>query len=249
MNSSEVPSSNGILQEEETASGSISTADDNANVNDGIDRSRGAIPKIKTSKPSDTSARKNVKLNNNLDDMQTLNGVSLRCVDIEKRNGCDKRTTENAYDSESRENMCNKSPESYFHTLCLDKKNIKEDSDNSSDDTELLSISDDGCIYTYKGDNVADLPESFFSLEIPALENQDVAQEQQRESSPEMDFLEMDFDPGPAGDVDSDSVSNSEVEQVKFAPVDSGSEKKDEVPVPAPCSKNQVRNMLHNINT
>lgn len=43
-------------------------------------------------------------------------------------------------------------------------------SDSSSDDNELLSISDDGCIYTYKGDQAADLPSSFFNLEIPPLE-------------------------------------------------------------------------------
>lgn len=44
----------------------------------------------------------------------------------------------------------------------------KADSDSlSSDDNDLLSISDDGCIYTYKGDQVADLPSSFFNLEIP----------------------------------------------------------------------------------
>lgn len=43
-------------------------------------------------------------------------------------------------------------------------------SDSSSDDNELLSISDDGCIYTYKGDQAADLPSSFFNLEIPPLD-------------------------------------------------------------------------------
>lgn len=49
------------------------------------------------------------------------------------------------------------------------EQDIKE-SDSSSDDNELLSLSDDGCIYTYKGDHVADLPSSFYNLEIPPLD-------------------------------------------------------------------------------
>lgn len=49
------------------------------------------------------------------------------------------------------------------------EQNLK-DSDSSSDDNELLSLSDDGCIYTYKGDHVADLPSSFYNLEVPPLD-------------------------------------------------------------------------------
>lgn len=47
---------------------------------------------------------------------------------------------------------------------CKDQLWPKTDSDSSSDDNELLSVSDDGCIYTYKADNVADLPSTFFNL-------------------------------------------------------------------------------------
>lgn len=234
MNSSDVPSTNGILQDEiqdeRAASSSISNSDSNANVNDGIDRSRGAIPKIKaTPKPNSSSQRKSVKYNNNLEEMHTLNGVNEGDL---KRNGFDKehRERQNAVGSCDREiceniaveerincisNREQSSEVEYdlpvnFHALYLKKpETIKNDSEDSSDDTELLSISDDGCIYTYKGDNAADLPESFFSLDIPVIENQNVADAQQRNSSPEMDFLEMDFDPGPSGDIDSDSDADN----------------------------------------
>lgn len=92
---------------------------------------------------------------------------------------------------------------------------------SSSEDNELLSISDDGCIYTYKGDHVADLPSSFFSLDIPPSRSPEVSpQNRQENTSPEMDFLEMDFDPGPSGDADSDSQSNADLEGTENLPQD-----------------------------
>ncbi|CAH0550964.1 unnamed protein product [Brassicogethes aeneus] len=81
----------------------------------------------------------------------------------------------------------------------------KNDSDSCSDDTELLSVSDDGCIYTYKADYLADLPRSFFNLEIPPNENIEqplVSVSREGNCSPEMDFLEMDFEPESTGDQD-----------------------------------------------
>lgn len=40
-------------------------------------------------------------------------------------------------------------------------------------------------------------------------------------ASPEMDFLEMDFDPGPSGDADSeDSQSNADLENTENLPQD-----------------------------
>lgn len=245
MNTSDVPPSNGILQQvdhqdERGASCSVPNSDSNANVNDGIDRSKGAIPKIRTvSKPTGSSQRKTIKFNNNVEEVHSVNGIINDCTRELKRNGFDKefKETQNSvavfasgYDDleifennviDDQINCSNRElshPFDYqssiaspdFRTLCLKKNETKDDSENSSDDTELLSISDDGCIYTYKGDNAADLPESFFSLDIPLLENQNVVEAQQRNSSPEMDFLEMDFDPGPAGDADSDSNSDHE---------------------------------------
>lgn len=50
---------------------------------------------------------------------------------------------------------------------CFPDEDLRDSDDSSSEDNELLSVSDDGCIYTYKGDQVADLPSSFFSLEFP----------------------------------------------------------------------------------
>lgn len=97
-----------------------------------------------------------------------------------------------------------------------------DDGDASSSDTgneaEDGLSGDECCIYTYKGDQMADLPRSFFKLdaaggeqalaaggreEVP--ENNDG--QNSRSSSPEMDFLEMDFDPGPSCEQDSEEDS------------------------------------------
>ncbi|KAK6624734.1 hypothetical protein RUM44_011594 [Polyplax serrata] len=88
---------------------------------------------------------------------------------------------------------------------------------------------DDFCIYTYKGDQFADLPNSLFPAEIVEHDgdehhrenhyeaNQRRGNQQQDEersnpgSSPEMDYLEMDFDPGPSLEQDSeDEIENFE---------------------------------------
>lgn len=83
---------------------------------------------------------------------------------------------------------------------------------------------DDGCIYTYKGENFEANPshliDMYFSCGLPNTERsaddrgmlahrlhsgrQDLP-EQNNLFSPDMDFLEMDFDPGPNGDGDIDS--------------------------------------------
>ncbi|XP_075215639.1 uncharacterized protein LOC142321443 [Lycorma delicatula] len=84
------------------------------------------------------------------------------------------------------------------------RKHLNEDSDNSrlynkkEEEEDSLSENeeeDEYCIYTYKGDQnqMADLPSSFFRLGVipPGRENNE-----DRSSSPDMDYLEMDFDPG-----------------------------------------------------
>ncbi|XP_037793561.1 uncharacterized protein LOC119588941 isoform X2 [Penaeus monodon] len=85
---------------------------------------------------------------------------------------------------------------------------------------------DDGCIYTYKGENfeanLSHLIDMCLSCGLPNTERSVDGQEllngvrrpdppeQNNLFSPEMDFLEMDFDPGPNGDgaVDSDCEDN-----------------------------------------
>lgn len=72
------------------------------------------------------------------------------------------------------------------------------DANSSSEDEEC-------CIYTYKGDSnqSADLHSSFFRLDsMPPRQNNHSGN-----SSPEMDYLEMDFDPGPSNGKDSSSSS------------------------------------------
>ncbi|XP_045777268.1 uncharacterized protein LOC123875470 isoform X1 [Maniola jurtina] len=115
-------------------------------------------------------------------------------------------------------------------SLKLNKPNLEADdssSDTGNDDYSLGS--EDGCIYTYRGgEHLADLPSSFFSLDmglpldrhLPLLPNYPVAQpagQNAREhgsriSSPDMDFLEMDFDPGPSCEVDTGDESTPDAD-------------------------------------
>ncbi|XP_044735640.1 uncharacterized protein LOC123297888 [Chrysoperla carnea] len=111
--------------------------------------------------------------------------------------------------SNSQENNCKVKNSS---SSCSSTSDI---SDTESEDTSL-SISDDGCVYTYKGGS-ADLPDSFFiddhqedfypRIEIPPL------RQRSRESSPEMDYLEMDFDPGPSCEADSESSVDIDLDE------------------------------------
>lgn len=110
-------------------------------------------------------------------------------------------------------------------SLKLNRPNIDDDSSSLSD----FSLgSEDGCIYTYRGgEHLADLPSSFFSLDMGlpadrlALPNYaapqgagNVRDGGSRASSPDMDFLEMDFDPGPSNEGDSgeESAPNDELD-------------------------------------
>ncbi|CAD6205024.1 GSCOCG00003105001-RA-CDS [Cotesia congregata] len=66
-------------------------------------------------------------------------------------------------------------------------------SENEGDD---FSDDEDYCIYTYKGNDEAEVDERHRN---GLAENQEAAGQQlSGRSSPEMDFLEMDFDPGPS---------------------------------------------------
>lgn len=91
-----------------------------------------------------------------------------------------------------------------------------DESSSGNEGDEALS-NDDCCIYTYKGDQFADLPSSFFKLDMMAngldqpgdneLPKEAPAEENEGShsgSSPDMDFLEMDFDPGPSIEQDSE---------------------------------------------
>ncbi|XP_028158132.1 uncharacterized protein LOC114351214 isoform X2 [Ostrinia furnacalis] len=134
------------------------------------------------------------------------------------------KPVDNAESSSSRENR--KRPS----TLKLNRPNFDDDdssSDTGNDDYSLGS--EDGCIYTYRGgEHLADLPSSFFSLDMglpldrhlppgplnyPAQQGAQNAREQNsRASSPDMDFLEMDFDPGPSCEVDSGDESSPDAD-------------------------------------
>lgn len=143
-------------------------------------------------------------------------------VNIASTSGTNK-PLDNAESSSFRENR--KRPS----TLKLNRPNLEADdssSDTGNDDYSLGS--EDGCIYTYRGgEHLADLPSSFFSLDMglpldrhlppapnyPAQQGAQNAREpNSRASSPDMDFLEMDFDPGPSCEVDSGDESSPDAD-------------------------------------
>lgn len=109
-------------------------------------------------------------------------------------------------------------------SLKLNPPDGDEDSSNDTGNDNFSFGSEDSCIYTYRGgEHLADLPSSFFSLDmglpqdrhLPMRPNYAIAQVSgnvreggSRVSSPDMDFLEMDFDPGPSCEVDSGEVSS-----------------------------------------
>lgn len=110
-------------------------------------------------------------------------------------------------------------------SLKLNRPNMDDDSSSLSD----FSLgSEDGCIYTYRGgEHLADLPSSFFSLDMglpadrlampnyAAPQGGNAREGGSRASSPDMDFLEMDFDPGPSNEGDSgeESAPNDELNE------------------------------------
>ncbi|CAK1551479.1 unnamed protein product [Leptosia nina] len=109
-------------------------------------------------------------------------------------------------------------------------------SDTGNDDYSLGS--EDGCIYTYRGgEHLADLPSSFFSLDmgLPLTPNSAAAapvppppqpahpRPGSRASSPDMDFLEMDFDPGPSCEADTGDESTPEAD-IEVVSVPDGNE-------------------------
>lgn len=128
-----------------------------------------------------------------------LNGAGI--------NNLNNRSYSNGYNNvQLQENIDNYKPRNGQCDKDLDKMRKNSlyhniyNSSSSEDD-------DEHCVYTYKGAEVgSDLPESFFNLGVNVQNNQDRAS---RCSSPEMDFLEMDFDPGPSNGQDSDSDNAS----------------------------------------
>lgn len=138
-------------------------------------------------------------------------------------------STSRASDSLPDNSGCNQSRKRPS-SLNINKLNIAADdssSDTGNDDYSLGS--EDGCIYTYRGgEHLADLPSSFFSLDmglpldkhLPMPPNyvgvqpagQNVREQGSRASSPDMDFLEMDFDPGPSCEVDTGDESTSDAD-------------------------------------
>ncbi|KAK3918450.1 Transcriptional regulator ATRX [Frankliniella fusca] len=119
-------------------------------------------------------------------------------------------------------------------------------SDSSSDTGNDDGLSgDECCIYTYKGDQNADLSNGLLGLSLPQANEHPVpphpVDDTQRNggSSPEMDFLEMDFDPDPLGEQDSVEEDNIQDEilnrpdHASSSPSPSAEEVSNELSAPA----------------
>lgn len=215
-----------VRPDEPSTSGILTTPDDNANLKDDTtttNNHKGAIPKVIKTKTKLSFTKKSTKLNNNIDeglknDTTKLNGMSngTSSFIVEKQynhynipsENCTRFNDDSIEEEESRcmtDDLLVNMKNVHVINEPLDFRENTSKYDDSSDDDDdedddLFSVSDDGCIYTYKGDQVADLPSTFFNLnnllplQIPPPEENNI----ERNSSPEMDFLEMDFDPGPS---------------------------------------------------
>lgn len=146
----------------------------------------GAIPKASTSR---TFHRHHPSI-----DTYLLNNVNDQCVDkCALKTKCD---------------------------LGVRKNGINDDDTSSQSGNEAEdNLSTDECIYTYKGDQLADLPSNFLGLEAAGGDNHQPPENGANDdnearlsgsSSPEMDYLEMDFDPGPSCEQDSADESEQE---------------------------------------
>ncbi|XP_044264549.1 uncharacterized protein LOC123011257 [Tribolium madens] len=255
----------GVNKDNLPSSSQVTNPDSNANLSLTTNESKGAIPKTKLSKITSK------KTNNNVDETSVLTADPLKINGFTKNTSPSSNYLNNTYVECLAANVQVNPKSTGFAQSSLNipvendflngpylpmnncsssygdlveagasyrEQNLKDDS--SSDDNELLSLSDDGCIYTYKGDQVADLPSSFYNLEIPPLDEVP-GNGREENSSPEMDFLEMDFDPGPSGDADSDSISNAEIDNAASLPLDSKTEK---VVEPKPCCSKDLNNEI-----
>lgn len=227
---------------DEAGPSDLANADTNANItNRRNNDSKGAIPKTKPAvKIKSSSSKKSIKFNNNIDELPNLtsavqedllqvNGVSLNSNDTSSRtkDSDDLLSLINGdkiNDHKSKTAIkCDTVVSSISIANCNGKNKeakFKYCQFSDEDDEDTLSISDDGCIYTYKGDQDADLPISFFSIDMPA----ESPNPRRQSSSPEMDFLEMDFDPGPSSELEFDNTPNNEIQTEKSQiplPIDS----------------------------
>ncbi|XP_045490556.1 uncharacterized protein LOC110991838 isoform X2 [Pieris rapae] len=168
--------------------------------------------------PSESEKTSSEKTSNEKLYIQETNEPSTSGLPIVSTSKCESTSC----NSEGKENK--KRPS----TLRL-KRPVPEGEDSSSDtgNDDYSLGSEDGCIYTYRGgEHLADLPSSFFSLDmgLPLTPNSAIApavpavpqavnnRPGSRASSPDMDFLEMDFDPGPSCEADTGDESTPEAD-------------------------------------
>lgn len=223
--------------EDEAGPSDRTSADTNANITHSRNNDcKGAIPKTKPAvKIKSSNSKKTIKFNNNIEELPSItssvhkdilqvNGVpfnmnftSARKKDSDSLLSLTKSDKVNDHKSNS-PIKCDTLASSISVGNCNGKNKdvkFKYCQFSDEDDEDALSISDDGCIYTYKGDQDADLPISFFSLDMPAESPNPINRIQS--ASPEMDFLEMDFDPGPCSELDYENTANNDIKVEKCA--------------------------------
>lgn len=240
------------------------TEDDAAKVNNNV-----VISKISDGSDDTSNSTNDVPIDSIQNGLNSncSNGLeSAHAVDSVLRNNVNCHAGVDKYPSttrgcSSKENGMNSLPLNF--SVTDDHKDLDVNLDrNSSSSSDTGNEGEDGmsadecCIYTYKGDQMADLPCSFFRLDVLAGAEQPDAAEairnrvemeenegnRSRSSSPEMDFLEMDFDPGPSCDQDSEEETDPGEMQEEAAPfpnlvVNDTDEEREPEPEPVVCEE------------
>ncbi|KAJ0174164.1 hypothetical protein K1T71_010310 [Dendrolimus kikuchii] len=173
------------------------------------------------------------KISSNVNDNNTDSNQDMAVVQKYKvclnvaGNGCSAPSTSGLNRGENVENNIFRENRKRPSSLKLKRPYSDNDSSSDTGNDDYSLGSEDGCIYTYRGgEHLADLPSSFFSLDmglpldkhLPIPPNYNVLQQGpnreqgSRASSPDMDFLEMDFDPGPSCEADTGDESSPDVE-------------------------------------
>ncbi|XP_044747373.1 uncharacterized protein LOC123308672 [Coccinella septempunctata] len=210
--------------------------DRNANLNNEINVSKGAIPKTKNYLKNSQNGRKNVKLNNNFESVTSPN------YDPASTNIC-----KNGFSKTSGSPLIingihiEKAMNNWEHTepkfeVSNTDIYLNNESDSSSSEDNDLSVSDDGCIYTYKADSIPDLPDILNNLDIP-LFGDEPNEPRENTSSPEMDFLEMDFEPEPSVDTETEPPVTLPTEQASEIHLD-----ENVLDYQQPCSSKDLDN-------
>lgn len=152
----------------------------------------------------------NESIENGAECMKNLEEKLLKSF-YQHLNNCNERNDGSCHsnvESNSAVNNLNRNSDSTNGKPLNDNFNRANNRNSSYRNIYVSSSSEDDdehCVYTYKGAQIPNVPESVFNvIDVPNGRENSLC------SSPDMDYLEMDFDPGPSNgqDSDSDNASN-----------------------------------------